>query len=215
LRHVRRIADLPDLAAYDELVDFVEQIRYGAEALRYRARTELERIRAEVEAFGASLAHDIPLSSPWTGRHFAERIREFATSWPEDIREELAGDIAEVRHSAAPVVRQALVAGALTLINECLKDPIANTVAAERFLRDLSSAEEALGEAGALQQHAVALRSARERAARYRWQRKIDEAEVAEAGGNSKKAAKLRAEARVVLRQDWFRAFPTESAPET
>jgi hypothetical protein len=51
------------------------------------------------------------------------------------------------------------------------------------------------------------------RLARYRAQKKLDEAEVAEAGGSTKKAAKLRAEAGAVLALDWSRAFPGEQNP--
>ena len=46
-----------------------------------------------------------------------------------------------------------------------------------------------------------------------RWQKKRDEAEVAEAGGNAKKAAKLRAEAGAMFAQDWLRAFPGDAVP--
>ncbi|MBA3319535.1 MAG: hypothetical protein H0T50_15795 [Gemmatimonadales bacterium] len=53
----------------------------------------------------------------------------------------------------------------------------------------------------------------KERAARHRWQKKRDEAEVAEAGGNAKKAAKLRAEAGAMFAQDWLRAFPGDAVP--
>jgi hypothetical protein len=59
------------------------------------------------------------------------------------------------------------------------------------------------------------VRQVKERAARYRWQKKMDEADVAEAGGNAKKAAKLRAEAGAMLAQDWPRAFPAEPIPTT
>lgn len=53
----------------------------------------------------------------------------------------------------------------------------------------------------------------KERAARYRSQKKLDEAEVAAAGGNMRKADKLRKEASVLLTQDWAQAFPGEYAP--
>jgi hypothetical protein len=56
-------------------------------------------------------------------------------------------------------------------------------------------------------------RQAKERAVRHRWQKKRDEADVAEAGGNAKKAAKFRAEAGAVLAKDWPRAFPGEHSP--
>jgi hypothetical protein len=56
-------------------------------------------------------------------------------------------------------------------------------------------------------------RQALELAARFRSQKKVDEAAVVEAGGNQVKAARLRKEATVLLAQDWLRVFPGEPAP--
>jgi hypothetical protein len=59
------------------------------------------------------------------------------------------------------------------------------------------------------------VRGGKEHVARFRAQKKLDESAVAEAGGSAKKAAKLRAEAGVVLAQDWSRYFPGEQIPNS
>lgn len=58
-----------------------------------------------------------------------------------------------------------------------------------------------------------AARQAKTLAARYRADKKRDEAAVVEAGGNQVKAHRLRKEAAVLLAQDWARVFPGDPAP--
>jgi hypothetical protein len=57
------------------------------------------------------------------------------------------------------------------------------------------------------------IREAKERVAWYRAKKKLSEYAVAEAGGSSKKAGKLAAEATEILKQDWSLVFPGESPP--
>lgn len=52
-----------------------------------------------------------------------------------------------------------------------------------------------------------------ERCAWHRARKRLDEADVAAGGGNEKKAARLRGEAVVMLRQDWAKVFPGEDPP--
>jgi hypothetical protein len=93
-----------------------------------------------------------------------------------------------------------------------LTEPIASTAGLPRHHRAVDHTVSELEKRGRLtpelQQRA---RAAQERLARFRSQKKLDEAEVAEAGGNAKKAATLRAEASFVRSQDWARAFPGEA----
>lgn len=58
------------------------------------------------------------------------------------------------------------------------------------------------------------LRKVKERFAWYRAKKKADAAEVAEAVGETKKAEKLRAEAEVMLRQDWREVFDDETVAQ-
>ena len=49
---------------------------------------------------------------------------------------------------------------------------------------------------------------------RKRWKRHLSRAEAVEAAGNAWLARKLRAEAPILLKQDWFEAFPREPFPD-
>lgn len=122
-------------------------------------------------------------------------------------RETMAADIAAVQREAAElagelvvaVQRQALVAyGARVIVNASsipgIVGGIAQAVAELRRLGALTAEDEAMAERGT------------RRAVRYRSDRKMEEAEVAAAGGNIKKAERLRAEAAVLYRQDAARA---------
>ncbi len=101
-------------------------------------------------------------------------------------------------------------------IQRALTEPLATTASLPKQLRLVDHAVRALERLGrftpAVAQRA---REARERLARFRAQKKIDEAAVAEAGANAKKAGRLRAEAGVLLAQDWSRYFPDEPVPAT
>lgn len=55
----------------------------------------------------------------------------------------------------------------------------------------------------------------KERAARYRAQRKLEEAAVKHAGGERWRATRLKQEAAELLAQDWAQAFPGETPPKS
>ena len=99
-------------------------------------------------------------------------------------------------------------------LERALTEPIGSTASLPKHHRAIDYAVSELENRGRLtselQQRA---RAARGRLTRFSAQRKLDDAEAAEAGGNTKKAAKLRAEAGAVLAQDWPRAFPGEKVP--
>ena len=215
LVRIREIANMPDTLAIEAIGELANELRHGGDWERHRAREVLAGILAEAETLDAAIAGGIPLTARSSGQYFADRLHDLGANWPPEIRAQFAGDIAEVRHVAEPVARRAIAVCAAAVISAALIEQIANSVAAERIVRDMVWAEQQLRDAGALKGHSARLRQARERAARYRWQRKLDEAEVAEAGGNPKKAAKLRAEAVTMLKQDWFKAFPQETAPKS
>jgi uncharacterized protein YnzC (UPF0291/DUF896 family) len=118
------------------------------------------------------------------------------------------------RQEATSLAEQLEVAFAGAQVERALTEPIGSTASLPKHFRSIDQAVGELEKRGRLtpelQQQA---RAARERLARFRAQKKLDEADVVDAGGNSKKAAKLRAEAKAVLAQDWPRFFPGEAIP--
>jgi hypothetical protein len=214
LKRIRDIASLEDNLALDELAELVEELRFGVDWERQRARESLAGIRSEADYLTSAMNGRVPFSRWWSGRELLERLQDLGSRWSPDVRRQFAGDIAELRQHVEPIARAAAIHGAVSLIESARTEQIVNTMLADRLLRDVDAAEGLLREMGAADTYRPAARAARERVARYRWRRRMDEAEVSEAGGNIKKATRQRAEARVLLRQDWLRALPNESPPE-
>jgi hypothetical protein len=207
LSQVRRIAALDDAPALGELDtmafglaaavqhaedDFGDELGRGMEAARQRLREETATARA-------NLQHP-SLIGPFDGMHLRQSL-----IFTEDENE---------RRDGMAIAEELDVAFAGAQIERALTDLIAGTASLPKLFRVIQTAVGDLDKRGrltsALRQRA---RAAQERLARFRSGKKLDEAEVAEAGGNVKKAARLRAEAGVVLAQDWPRAFPGEPVP--
>lgn len=131
------------------------------------------------------------------------------------LHAELWPRIESLRKEALEVAVQAGIRLHADHLRACGDEIFKSTRGAQSAIEDINTSVQHLMALQALDGSlAEAARRGKERAARYRWKKKTDDAEVAEAGGNAKKAAKLRAEAVVVLRQDWAMAFPGELAPE-
>lgn len=216
LTRIREIAALENSEAFAELIGLVREIQAGGNYELEHAREVLAQIKDDAKHFANVVERGVPVDNWWTGRQFMERVDELGRRWSSELREQVAGDIAETQHIARPIARAAAAYGATSMIKEFATAPIANPQEAGRMLRDLAAAEELLTRLGSNEGSvAHSLRAAREHVVRDRWRRRMEEAEVAAAGGNAKKATKLRAEAHVLLQQDWTRVFPSESPPET
>jgi len=82
------------------------------------------------------------------------------------------------------------------------------------LLNRLDKAKDALSERGGLTEEIqTQVRSVKERFAWNRAQKKLEYSRVAEAGGNFKKAEKLKSEAAEIIKQDWTYVFPGEPVP--
>jgi len=210
LKRVREISALPDDIALDELemlaLDLAyPDVDYDLEA----ADDEFERIQAAAQRLrDESRRHRSGRFS--SALHLEEWARTLGNSWPTRMRKKKAAAILKLQAQIAPFASETILAAAADEISMVREEPILNVQQAERMQRDLDALEDALSARNALAQFSESLRAARERVARFRWQKKVDEAEVAEAGGNEKKATKLRGEALAMLRQDWRRAFGSE-----
>lgn len=144
---------------------------------------------------------------PWDGSTLARQADNVGHLAGKDARESMAADIQAARADA-----QTLAAGIevtfqrQTLVTYSSK-PIVNASSIPGIVGGIDRALAELRRLGALTaEDEAAARAGKMRAAHYRSDRKMEEAEVAAAGGNLKKAERLRAEAGVMLRQDMARA---------
>lgn len=100
-------------------------------------------------------------------------------------------------------------------IKECASWPFKNIASVSSMMTSL---EQVVG--GYTQHHALTdemkqmIREAKERGARFRWGKKISDAEVAEAAGYIGKATGIRKEAEALLAKDWVMVFAGEDLPE-
>jgi hypothetical protein len=133
---------------------------------------------------------------------------------PAAMRDQFAEQIAAARAATNTVADELEAAGFYGALLKARDRVIHSASTIGAIIAEVGRATSELERRGKLTPELQQLaRQAKERAARHRWQKKRSEADVAEAGGNAKKAAKLRAEAGTVLAQDWLRAFPGEVPP--
>lgn len=90
-----------------------------------------------------------------------------------------------------------------------------NAVSAEGVIRVLQLARECYRQIGHHDEEAESkIRMGLARASWYRAKERLEKAATARAGGRTRVADSLAGEARVMLRQDWRRAFPGEEPPQ-
>jgi hypothetical protein len=123
-------------------------------------------------------------------------------------------EMERIREKALAVAKAAEIIYYRQRINRFAATPITNISAMKSLLNRLENAKDGLSKWGGMteedQRH---VRSVKERFAWNRAQKKLEDAKVAEAGGNFKKAEKLKREAAEVIKQDWTYVFPGEPVP--
>jgi len=210
LAEMRRIAALDDTPALTELDAFAwslsEAIAAAGDAadsgdwLGQSSEERAARFRQEMASARSALTPPAAIR-PFDGQH----LRQSAAIYCDDK---------EARREALTLADELDVAYAGAELERALRVQVASAAGLPKQFRLIDAALETLRQHGRLAaEHEQRARAARERLARWRPQRKLDEADVAAAGENSKKAEKLRREAAAVLAQDWPRTFPGETAP--
>ena len=211
LAELRRIAALDDRDALVELDTFAWSLSEAIAAaggegpdvgdwLGQSREAGAARFQGDLAAARANLAHPERIGS-WDSLHLRQAVGLYATD-----------DTA--RREALAVADSLDVGFAGAQLERALTEPITSVAGLPKHHRAIGFALQELEKRGRftdeLRQRA---RAARERLARYRAQKKLDDAAVSEAGGNAKKAEKLRREAAALLAQDWPRAFAGEPPP--
>jgi hypothetical protein len=129
----------------------------------------------------------------------------------------LAPEIETAREEAYEAAAEGEARYNEAVIEAALERDFANVSSARSVITQCDRAVEALANLKRLRPEVLFMAGqAKQRAARYRHDKRIDDAEVAAAGGTKAglgKAERLRREAAVMLQQDWEQAFPGESMP--
>ncbi|HUQ98570.1 MAG TPA: hypothetical protein VM166_03885 [Gemmatimonadaceae bacterium] len=212
LDRIREIAKLDEDEALENVSSLLQEFYEGSWTLE-SAKAELERVRQEASGMGDIIRRGVPLDG-WRARELRRSADQLGSRWPESIRSQFAGDLNETRHLAYDAADRAEFKACTDTIDQCSSELLINAQQVLRVIRDLVDAEESLKRQERLTPDLQAqLRAAKQRCARYRAQKKLDEAEVALAGDNQRKERKLRAEAEVLLKQDWYQVFPDDPSP--
>lgn len=179
----------------------------------HSAEEQLEQIERTAERLEAALAVPEGLQA-WDAvglRDSVDRLEQFVDA---KVRQRLATRLGKARQRAHEVANRVEVSCLRMTIQDAGTQVLHSVSSVTSILASVDDAIAALVKHGALSQEmAQAGHDAKARAARYRCDKKLAEAEVAFAGGNEKRAEKLRREASVMLAQDWVRAFPGEHPP--
>lgn len=224
LAEIRRVAALQGRAALeaaDALVWNAAQAIGQAEAVGLPAdgqdwetdlmQRQLDRVADTCARLHAAPPASLQLHNASTLRAEADRLGQLIEP---GIRQTFAAKIMAIRSQAMATAAAVERTCHAQVILHALTQPIDNAAGVTRIIGVVDRAVESLTLASALTDElGQAATHAKGRAARYRSERRVGEAEVAEAGGNLRKAARLRAEAQVMLAQDLARACPGDSAP--
>lgn len=189
----------------DDLDDW--QVRQGEE--------HIERLTQSVERLEASLLAPEGLR-PWDGEGLRGSVERLDEYMDKTVRQLFAPRIAELKERASQVAKRVEAACCVNDIRGSAAQVIHNAGSVRSIIGSVDKAVAVLSKSGLLTPDlAQVARSAKERAARHRYKKKLDEAEVAAAGGSDKRAAKLRREGAATLAQDWAIAFPGEPPPSS
>jgi hypothetical protein len=202
LAEIRKVAALEGQAALDATDVLLWSVLEKAQApddaswLAQEAERDRESRKQEIARLRASLTQPA-LLRPFDGellRREADRMEDSAE------RTEMLALSADL-----------LEAYALQQIEQA-RAQLVTPAGVPKLVRQLDNSVEQLRQADRLTEKVKAeTQEVKRRLASLRADRKREEAEVAEAGGNPKKALKLRAEAAVMLQQDLARLLPGES----
>lgn len=216
----RNISKLSDDRAIKELDQFLASLRRELtgddipEDLRWqhqRALQDLDRLREHIDRVKAGIVAAGPIQL-WDFDSLRVAANSIDDYLDPRIKAILLNQVQQLRQEAQLVADKAEVAAHSRIIAEAGSQVIHSASSVRSIISAVDDSLALLKRKDRLSSDIEDLaRRAKERAARYRSQKKLDEAEVAEAGGNSKKADKLRKEAAVTLTQDWAQAFPWQT----
>ncbi len=171
-----------------------------------RLRESIERVRAGMVEGGQQLLWNAQFL-----RDSAERADDYLDA---SVKTAFLPEFQALQREAKSVAAEAEVLAHSHALREAAVQLIHNASSVRSIIAAVDESIGFLSQKGRFPPDLQGLgRSAKERAARFRAQKKLDDADVASAGGNEKKADKLRREATVLLAQDWVQAFPGEQPP--
>jgi hypothetical protein len=176
---------------------------------------EMSRLEAAVETLRAKIRGGNPSAiTPWDASAVENSLASLESYLSTDMANYLRARLDSARTEVPKLAAEARYLASMNAIQDAAHTAIGSVSTAGRLRTQLREAEEMLQRlqrlGGAERKE---LRAVRLRLARYRADKRLDQAAVARAGGNVKKADRMEREAAVMLAQDWPDCFPDEPAP--
>ncbi len=177
-----------------------------------KAKEEIEKFKKEIEKLKKKMkAADIDDDDIEDFESLAEDLDEY---WERKIKKKFKKEVKYLKDEALKVIEEARKVYHIQNIDNALKVVIHSISSVERIIEELNEAYKYLLNNKLFNdEYKDKIRKGKERAIWFRAKKKLDDADVAEGGQNLKKAEKLRGEAKILIKQDWIRAFPDEEPP--
>ena len=229
LKRIREIAILGDEAALIETDKFIWEVLRGDgpedegvkrareeaakahwEAVRIRKEAKVVEVREFLQAFQKKISRKtVSFYDIQEFRVLLQRTMSHSfDAWSEGV------EIAQFKAEGLALADQAAPVAFDSGIEQCHIWTFRNITSVLSMLNALEAQVTQFLVKNELTPDMVAkIREIKERGARYRWNKKRSDADVAEEAGFGGKAAALRREADAVLVQDWEMVFPDEVPP--
>jgi predicted nucleic acid-binding protein len=174
---------------------------------------DFEDINREMANLETQLA-DGNITRLWAGQRLRDSVRNLGSYWPSKKKRALSEEIKKVKERALAIADQAEMAALSNMIHECLMAAFTSSVSVASTVKKLTEVQvELLRRKKLTPELKQQIREGKERAARHRARKKLNDALIAKAGGSLIKYEKYKREAEAILKQDWATIFPKDQPP--
>lgn len=197
-----------------EQYDYVDHDNEWEEEEIEKAQAEIKEFKNQIEKFKKSITNND--FEYYDINHFKGLIDELDLFWSRDVKLKVQNAVNEAKETACQVAADVEQQFHKIYPEKSIKQELFSITSVKSVLDSLKISITYLDEHNLLDDKITEdIRKSKERLAWYRAKKKLADAEVAEGGGNTKKAEKLKGEAKVMLKQDWEKIFPDEDEPDS
>jgi|GEM_PF-5281292 len=174
-----------------------------------------EKLRTEKEYYTGMLKSRVPLENDYSFQRTIEFLEYEIESLKSQISREDFSYFENELRQIKELHHKVKIMSLEVQIENLLEREVHSIASVHSILKATKEVELQLKKNKALTPDRKAqIKLVKERSAIHRARKKVEEAEVATAGGYEKKKKKLMAQAKVILFQDWKRIFPNSNPPK-
>lgn len=175
---------------------------------------DFEHINQEIADLETQLA-DGNITRLWVGQRLRDTARSLGSFWPTKKKRALSEEIKKVKEKALAIADQAEMAALSNTVNECLMAAFTSSASVTSTVKKLTEVQVELQRRKKITPELKQqIRAGKERAARHRARKKLNDAQIAKAGGSLIKYDRYTREAEAIFKQDWATIFPKDQVPQ-